>query len=222
MSAPLLETKEARLTFDGGPPLFDGLDMSLDEGEIVVVRGPSGGGKSTLLRCLCRLQEFDSGQVLYRGADIRGMDPPRLRRELSYLQQNPTLVDATVRDNLLLPFTFAVNADLSRPQDAELRRWLSRMLLPEDALGRQAATLSQGQKQRVCLIRALLLEPAVLLMDEPTSALDEESSSVVLRETRTVNKERGVAVVFVTHGESEGLGVDSRVLTIKAGKAVWS
>ena len=105
-----------------------------------------------------------------------------------------------MRDNLLLPFLYAANRNLERPEDDLLRWRLDSLLLQDVALDDMADELSVGQKQRVCLIRSLLLSPRALLLDEPTSALDPESARIVLDTAAEMNRE-DVTVVLVTHDE---------------------
>jgi len=116
-----------------------------------------------------------------------------------YVQQTPSVIDASVRENLLLPFSFKNNAQLEQPEDERLKTLLADFLLQGVGLGDNALTLSLGQLQRLCFIRGLLLSPEILLLDEPTSALDRESSQVVESMVERLNRESGVTVLTVTH-----------------------
>ncbi len=202
----------------GGKRVLDGLDLNVASGEFVVVNGPSGAGKSTLLRLLCRLQEPDSGTVLFNGQDVAAMDAPSLRRQMGYLQQTPVVVPGSVRENLLLPFAFRENAALLRPDDARLQ-WLLAGLNLDVALDEDALGLSVGQRQRLALLRTLLVDPKVLLMDEPTSALDPESASLVLQEAERRCSEQGVSVLMITHSGQMPQMAHS-VVRVADGKAV--
>ncbi len=185
-----------------GVPAHPGLahvNLGVHPGDFVMLTGPSGAGKSTLLRLAVRLEEADAGVVRCGGRPVADIPPAELRRTLGFVQQTPTVGEGTVRDNLLLPFTFAANKGLTPPDDAELAGWLTRFRLAGVGLDATAAALSVGQRQRVCIIRAMLLRPAALLMDEPTSALDPESSAVVEALTEELNED-GVTVLMVTHG----------------------
>lgn len=184
----------------GGKRVLDGLDMAVAPGEFLVVNGPSGSGKSTLLRLLCRLQEPDAGRVLFKGRDVAAMSPPSLRRHVAYVQQTPVVVEGSVRNNLLLPFSFSGNSDMQVPGDDRLRPLLDGLNL-DISLEENAMGLSVGQRQRLSLLRTLLMEPEVLLMDEPTSALDPESARLVLREAELRRAEQGMTVLMITHSD---------------------
>ncbi|WP_243544454.1 ABC transporter ATP-binding protein [Pseudodesulfovibrio tunisiensis] len=211
----ILSLSSVTFAYPGGPEVLRKAELDIPEGAYALVRGPSGAGKSTLLRLFCRLEEPLSGIVRFHGTDVRDMAPADLRRRVAYVQQTPTLVDGSVRDNLLLPFSFRANAGLVPPTDAELAEQLAGFLLdmPPD---RNARELSVGQAQRVCLIRSLLLHPEILLMDEPTSALDARSADVVLDMAQQLH-ERGKTIVMISHSEAAPPGT-SMVLHLENGR----
>jgi putative ABC transport system ATP-binding protein len=198
MSDTLFEIQDLTYGYPGRAKVFRNATARIGNGEFLVLEGPSGAGKSTLLRLLCRLEEPDSGTILLRGEPLSAMDPVRLRRRVCYIQQTPTVVEGSVRANLLLPFGFKANSDLARPGDEALRARLLEFLLDEVELDQPASALSVGQKQRLCLIRALLLEPEAMLFDEPTSALDKQSAAVVMDAAKRLHS-AGVGVILVTH-----------------------
>ncbi|BDQ34602.1 ABC transporter ATP-binding protein [Pseudodesulfovibrio portus] len=209
-----------RISFNypNGPDIFADATWTFDQGGYHLVRGPSGAGKSTLLRLLCRLEEITSGVILYKDTDVTAMDPPQLRRTVAYVQQTPTLIPGTVRENLLLPFSFQANRALALPTDSDLAERLDSFLLDGVTPDSAADKLSVGQSQRVCLIRSLLLEPEVVLLDEPTSSLDPKSAKVVLDKTAELSG-RGVTVVMISHSETTPPGVTDAV-TIRQGRLV--
>ncbi len=198
------------LAFEDKPPLFRGIDLEIGSEDYVLVQGPSGCGKSSLLRLLNRLQEPTEGELLLDGEPAHRRDVTRWRRSIGYLQQTPVMVDGTVRENLLLPFSFRVAAGEPRPSDGELRAGLDRLLLGAVDLDADAATLSVGQKQRVALVRSTLAKPQMLLCDEPTSALDAESREVVMAELERLHLEEGVGIVLVTHVSFQAKSVRPR------------
>lgn len=197
-----------RVTFayPDGPTVLEDASLLVDDGTFALVRGPSGSGKSTLLRLLCRLEEPQSGTILFNGESIDDMVPAELRRAVAYVQQTPNLLPGTVRDNLLLPFTFKANAALTPPTDEAMRSRLADFLLAGVGLDSRADTLSVGQSQRVCLIRSLLLAPQILLLDEPTASLDADSARVVLDKAVELNR-GGMTVIMISHSETVPEGV---------------
>lgn len=198
--------------------VLDNLDMVVGTGEFVVVSGPSGSGKSTLLRLFCRLQEPDHGIVRFEGRKITSIPAPELRRRIGYVQQTPVVVQGSVRDNLMLAFDFRRNADMRPPEEEQLRSRLAELNL-DVGLQDDAAGLSVGQRQRLALLRTLLMRPKVLLMDEPTSALDAQSARLVLDEAERLCREEGVSVVMITHSGMMP-DIEHAVVVVDQGKAV--
>lgn len=192
--------------YENGPTILKDASLTIDAGTYALVRGPSGAGKSTLLRLLCRLEEPQAGTILFQGTPCEEMAPADMRRSVAYVQQMPTLLEGSVRDNLLLPFSFKSNERLTPPTDADLESYLGSFLLDCIALETRADTLSVGQSQRVCLIRSLLLDPEVILMDEPTASLDIESAKVVLDKAKELSG-GGMTVIMISHSEITPPGV---------------
>jgi len=171
-----------------------------------------------------RLEEPLSGEILFKGRPLSSYPPPLLRRSVLYVQQTPTVIDGSVRENLLLPFSFKNNTHLERPEDARLKTLLSDFLLQGVGLGDNALTLSLGQLQRLCFIRGLLLSPDVLLLDEPTSALDRESGQVVESMVERLNRESGLTVLTVTHKEPAPGLITPLLLKVAGGRireVIW-
>ncbi len=196
----IIECCKIAFSFSNGKRLFDDLDLRLPKGGFALVKGPSGTGKSTLLRLCNRLEETQQGEILFNGQSIRSYPPSLLRRKMAYVQQTPVVLDGSVRENLLLPFSFQQNRDLQPPTDAELQKVLEEFI-PEISLQENALNLSGGQRQRLCLLRTLQLEPMLLLLDEPTSALDAENRTLVEDVVEKLNREKGISVLFVSHQE---------------------
>ncbi len=194
----ILECSNINFSFAPDKPLFSSLNLRLPHGVFALVKGPSGTGKSTFLRLCNRLEEPQQGDILFDGASVRSMEPSLLRRQMAYVQQTPVVLDASIRDNLLLPFGFRQNKDLTPPTDAELQDALQRFV-PDVSVRDNALTLSGGQRQRLCLLRALLLKPRLLLLDEPTSALDPENRAMVEEVVENLNREQGISVLFISH-----------------------
>jgi putative ABC transport system ATP-binding protein len=205
-----LALHDVTFAFPDAPPILDRASLEVPAGAFLLIRGRSGAGKSTLLRLLCRLEEPQAGVIRFGGNDLAALPPTELRRRVALLQQTPTLVDGSVRANLLLGFSFRANAGRARPDDGRLRAELDRLLLAEVDLGQAARTLSVGQAQRLCLLRSLLLEPEVLLLDEPTSALDADSARVVLDAARDQHR-AGKTLLVIWHADAAPAGVTGAV-----------
>ena len=172
--------------------------LEVDAGEVLAVVGPSGSGKSSLLRLFNRLLEPDSGEILLAGEDIKSLSPPTLRARIPLVAQKPFLFPGTVRDNLQIPAKLRRVA-LPDLNDPELLELLKLCRVDSAWLDRDARKLSVGQQQRVCLVRAMLGPCQALLLDEPTSALDRPTADQIALTFRQLAEERNLAIVFVTH-----------------------
>lgn len=196
----LLRFEQVDFSYPGGRGALREINFSVREKDFLLITGPSGAGKSTLLRLLVRLEEPVSGRIFYRDKPLEAYPPSVLRRRICLLPQTPLTVEGSIRDNLLLPFRFAANRDMAAPGEGVLREWLERLELAGIPLDESAQNLSVGQKQRICLIRLLLLEPEIALLDEPTSALDAESREIVTAVTEERNRD-GMAILHVSHSD---------------------
>ncbi len=185
-----------------GVSLLEGIRVSVGRGGIVGVFGPSGCGKSTLLRCVAGLCDPASGEIRFREGPAGEHGWPEYRREVVLVAQQPALLDASVEENLARVFSYRVS-NRAFPRD-EARELLDRLEVGADRLDQPARSLSVGQQQRVCLVRALLIRPAVLLLDEPASALDQEAIALmedVLR--RAVAEGRSEGILLATHDRDQ-------------------
>jgi putative ABC transport system ATP-binding protein len=219
-TSPLLEMCDVSFTYPGGAlPVIEHLDLAVRRGEFLVVGGASGCGKSTLLRLACRLNAPDSGTILFGGTLISAIPPAELRSRICLVAQIPQMVDATVADNLLIPFSFAANRQKAVPMPERIDELLKSFYLNGVSPGQSALRLSTGQKQRLALMRALLLEPRLLLLDEPTSALDAESARMVFSIIERLNSE-GMTVVMVTHSDYRPSLPGVRLMKMRNGKLV--
>lgn len=169
--------------------------VDIERGGALTLVGPSGSGKSSLLRCLNRLEEPTGGTVRFDGRAITDWDPRELRRRAALVLQTPVMFEGTVRDNLSIRAA-GVSLDLSEDR---LRETLAEVGLDGGLLDREAATLSGGEKQRVTIARALLREPQALLLDEPTSALDPPNAALVVETGCRLRETRRLTIVVVTH-----------------------
>ncbi|MCG8342631.1 MAG: ATP-binding cassette domain-containing protein [Chlorobiales bacterium] len=196
----LLEIESLDFSYENASsPVFSELNLVVNQGDFVVIKGASGTGKSTLLRLVCRLQAYEKGRILFKDRSIEAYHPAELRRSITYVAQIPSMVDASVKENLLFPFSFAVNNCMKKPSDRMLSEMLEQFYLQDVSLLQQARNLSVGQQQRIALMRALLLDPEILLLDEPTSALDAASAAMVFSIVERLNARQGKAIIMVTH-----------------------
>lgn len=198
-----LEGVEARR---GGRPVLRGLDLELGRGATAIL-GPSGYGKSTLLRLLNRLADPVAGSVSFRGRDVRELDPQELRRRACLVPQTPAPLPGSVAHNVEL------GPSLCR-RTADVGRALAQAGLDESFAGRTATELSVGEQQRVMLARALALEPDVLLLDEPTSALDERTRAGVEATLVALAHEVGISIVVVTHDPAQARRLARRTVEL--------
>ena len=170
--------------------------MRVDRGEAVGLIGPSGCGKSTLLRSIVGLIDPVGGVVSLNGKPPGEIGWPAFRGRVCLVAQRPTVWDATVSTNLQRPFAFNT---IDAAFDADEAQNLLDSVGLDNVLGTQATILSEGERQRVCLVRALLMRPDYLLLDEPTSALDGESAVWVRALIEKVMSDRGMGVLIATH-----------------------
>ena len=190
----------------GGRTVLDDVSLQLPEGASCIA-GPSGIGKSTLLRLLDRLADPDAGTVSYRGRDVTTLEPLALRREVGLVPQLPAPFPGTVADNVRFGPRLA-----GREADAE--RALTLAGLSPEFADRDATALSVGEQQRLMLARALALEPSVLLLDEPTSALDEAARDAVEETLHSLRDRLGIDYVLVTHDQQQARRLADTVLTL--------
>jgi len=201
------------LTGDDGPfRAVDDVSLSLKRGEILDITGPSGSGKSTLLHALGRQSATFEGALYLREQSYLSFTPQRWRRLVALVQQKPVLVEGTVAENLLLPWTFRSFAKESPPTDEVLLEALASAHLEDIALDRPIDRLSVGQQARVAFLRTLLTDPDVLLLDEADAALDDVSA-VAIGEMTSAFVAQGKAAIRVRHREDDGRADTRLVLT---------
>lgn len=202
-----------------GTWLLKGVSLEVRAGERWAVTGPTGSGKTLLLRALALLDEVDEGRILWRDEPIPADRVPRFRRDVIYLHQRPVLVDGDVEANLRLPFDLK-QAESSAFDKAQILRMLERLGRSDAFLGRESDELSGGEANIVSLLRAVQLQPSLLLLDEPTAALDAESTRAVetLVAHHLQQSEGRAATVWVGHDPGQIGRVADQLLHLEGGE----
>jgi UDP-glucose/iron transport system ATP-binding protein len=204
----LLDVSLAR----GGRRVLDAVSADMPAGATAIV-GPSGAGKSTLLRLLNRLSDPDEGTIAYAGRPLETYDPLALRREVALVPQLPALLEGTVGSNV----SYAAELAGKRPDPERCLRLAG--LDPEFA-ERDVGKLSVGEQQRAMLGRALVQEPAVLLLDEPTSALDRGARDAIEATLARLRRELEISIVLVSHDPEQARRLADWVVRIEEGRVV--
>ena len=204
----------------GDTTVLKGISTENGDGEVVVVIGPSGSGKSTFLRCLNRLEEADGGEIIFEGVDVNNKDTniEKVREDMGMVFQSFNLFPhKTVLENITMAPVLVKGEDKSQAEEKAMKL-LERVGLADkrDAYPNQ---LSGGQKQRIAIVRALAMNPSVMLFDEPTSALDPEMVGEVLDVMQQLAKD-GMTMVVVTHEMGFAREVGDRILFLDEGLLV--
>ena len=200
-----------------GKLLVDGATFEVRKGETLAIVGPSGSGKSSLLRLMNRLDEPTSGTVYLDGVDYRQIAPRELRRRVGMVLQRPFLFPGSVADNL----QFGPRQRGEELSPAAVEELLSGVGLASFA-ARDVSNLSGGEAQRVSFARALANSPEALLLDEPTSALDDAAKRDVETLVQKIGRERDIACILVTHDGAQAARLAERVLVLENGRLVRS
>lgn len=213
----LFEIKDLQKKF-GSLTVFDGLSETICKGDVVVIIGPSGGGKSTFIRCLNLLEQPTAGKIYFEGEDItaKGFDVNKHRQKVGMVFQQFNLFNnLTVLENITISLTKVKKQ--SEEESKEKALTLLKRVGLEDKANAYPSQLSGGQKQRIAIVRALAMEPDVLLFDEPTSALDPEMVGEVLQVISDLARD-GITMVVVTHEMGFARKVGTRVLFMDGGQ----
>lgn len=226
----MLEIRNLSKVYADGTRALNNVSFTVADGEFLVVIGLSGSGKSTLLRCINRLIEPTSGDILLDGVNITQASPGelrRIRRDIGMIFQHFNLVKrSSVMRNVLTGRLGYVNPWLSMAgifpkEEKERARQALRTVGILEKADNRADALSGGQQQRVGIARALMQEPKLLLADEPVSALDPATSHSVLNYVEQINKDRGVTVICSLHFLSLARTYATRIIALKDGNMMF-
>ncbi len=217
MAETVIEVRDVHLWY-GEYEALKGVNLTVKQGEVIVILGPSGSGKSTFIRAINRLEEHSQGDIVVKGIplsyDVRNI--AEIRREVGMVfQQFNLFPHLTIMENITLA---PINVrKWSREKSEEIgMKWLTRVGIPEQA-NKYPGQLSGGQQQRVAIARTLTMEPEVLLFDEPTSALDPEMVKEVLEVMADLARE-GYTILAVTHEMGFARGVADRIIFMDHGR----
>ncbi|HLL01892.1 MAG TPA: ABC transporter transmembrane domain-containing protein [Myxococcaceae bacterium] len=218
-----VELHSVHFTYPTRPnlPVLQGIDLTIQPGEVVAIVGPSGAGKSTIAGLLGRLYDPQAGRILLDGKDLKELDPEWLRQQIGVVAQEPLLFSSSISDNIRYGRAGASDAEVeAAARAANAHDFVSRF--PEGyktLVGERGVQLSGGQKQRVAIARAVLKDPRLLILDEATSALDAESEHLVKDALDRLMK--GRTTLIIAHRLSTVKGAD-RVLVLDGGRVVQS
>jgi putative ABC transport system ATP-binding protein len=199
--------------------LIDKVSITLDFGERIGLVGPSGSGKTLLLRSMAVLDSIDLGEVYWQGQAVRANLVPSYRSQVIYLHQRPVLFEGSVDDNLRLPY--ALRCRHGRMFDrAKVLDLLAALGRDEGFLDQPSQSLSGGEAQLVALVRALALEPAVLLLDEPTASLDTGAARAVEKVVADwlAASPTSRSFVWVSHDHEQVTQMAGRLIKVRAGR----
>jgi putative ABC transport system ATP-binding protein len=211
----------ARRRPDAGNWLLDHVSVEIRAGERTVISGPSGAGKTLLLRAMAMLDPVDAGTVLWPDRPVPREAVPRFRASVVYCHQRPAMLASTVEESLRRPYDLKIHRGISFDRPWIVER-LGRLGRPNFFLDQPVANLSGGEMQMVALLRALQLAPQILLLDEPTAALDPKSSAEVEKlVVDWVETSPGMrALVWVSHDVDQGDRVATRRIIMESGRIV--
>ncbi len=209
----VVELRGLRKEF-GEVKAVNGVDLSIQKGELVVILGPSGCGKTTLMRMVAGLELPTDGEVLIGDRNVTAL-PPRARDIAMVFQSYALYPHMTVFDNIAFPLKARKAPKEEMAQKVE---WAAGILGIQRLLARKPRQLSGGERQRVALARALVKEPAVMLLDEPLSNLDAKLRVSARDELQQFQRNLGITTIFVTHDQIEAMGLGDRIAVMNAGK----
>lgn len=210
----LQNTSFIRKTADREIRVLDAVDLTIPAAPFLVVMGPSGSGKSSLLRLLNRLESFTAGDILFEGRSLTQWPVTALRRKVGMLFQMPCLPEKSVRDNL----TYGPHLTGQKISNDRLKLLLEEVDLEPGMLERDAREFSVGQQQRLCLARVLANAPEVLLLDEPTASLDASTTLTIEATIRKIADAGLVHVIWVTHSSDQARRFKAPTVVLEGGK----
>lgn len=213
----MIQIQGVAKSYTEGNPVIDHLSLDIEKGEFLVLLGASGCGKTTLLKMINKLLDFQEGRIIVKGKDIHDWDTIELRRSIGYvIQQIGLLPHLTIEKNISYVLS------LQKVEKAERRVRAEELIdllgFDRSFLERYPRELSGGQRQRIGVARALAADPDIILMDEPFGAVDEIARGALQDELKALHKQLGKTIIFVTHDISEALKLGTRIVLMNEGK----
>ena len=179
--------------------ILNKVNLEVQAGDFLTLTGPSGGGKSTLLKIIASLISPSDGEIIFQGQNQRDYEITTYRQLVSYCFQQPSLFGQTVADNLQFPFVIRNEAS----SQVQIEQALTKVNLPTSYLNKNITELSGGEKQRVALLRNTMFLPKILLLDEVTVGLDARSIEIVHQFIKQLWQEAGLTIIQITHNQAE-------------------
>jgi len=219
MQPPQLRLDHVNLTNSlGTHTLLHDISFEVFQGDRIAIVGPSGAGKTSLLRLLNRLNDSTQGQLFFENQEIRQIPVIQLRQQIVLVPQESKLLGMTVRQALEYPLVLRKVSQQTIQQ--RLLTWTEKMHIPEDWLERTEVQLSLGQRQWVAIVRALITQPKVLLFDEPTSALDAGRSHHLIQTLIEIVQNQQMTILMINHQLDLAKQFGSRLLYLQQGRLV--
>ena len=211
-TVPALETRGLKKSY-GDVDVLHEIDVTMAEGEFLVLVGPSGCGKSTLLNCIAGLEEITAGELMIGGRNVT-QEPPKDRDIAMVFQSYALYPTMTVGENI--GFGMKIRKVPAAQANAKIAE-VAKLLQIDHLLNRQPSQLSGGQRQRVAMGRALVRDPKLFLFDEPLSNLDAKLRVEMRAEIKRLHRTTGASIVYVTHDQIEAMTLASRIVVLKDG-----
>ncbi len=209
---PLLDIRNVSF-IDGSKTILDHVSVFAESHDFISITGPSGSGKSTLLKICSHMISPTEGDVFFKDRNFTDYNPVELRRKISHCFQTPCLWERTVRENIYFPYWLRG----IKPDQERIRNLFSLFRLPLAYMDQSTEKLSGGEKQRIALIRSIVIEPEILLLDEVTSALDAENTQIMEQVIQHLHEE-GLTVLWVTHSTVQSRKYANKILTVVSGQ----